>query len=465
MKLGLKLFGLISWALMASGCANLSAGNLFSHYSNQNQEMYMAVVAGEYVKAEQLHAEDVGGEILGHFEKGRLSFLAQDYQGSLSAFKVSDRAVRTQQERAIISVSETAISTGSLALNDNIRDYHPADYELGFLHLYLSLNYLQKNDLEGALVEVRRANQVQEAARKSRESELLAAEKDLKNQGMSANLGSVLARYPDAGKKLGAVQNGYLFYLSGLLYETSRDLNSAYVDYRRALAVMPDNQQVIDSTMYVAQKLGMREDLRLLEKRYGKAPSGLSKTQGRVIVFDEQGVVEALNGWRIDLPIYDSSNRWAIYSLALPYYANRGSQRFADVSLNGTQLNSSTLTDVNAMAQNDLNERVMSMVIRQAIRVWAKDRIRKEAIKNGDDVGNLLFNVWNTLTEQPDTRSWQTLPGQVKTASQIVKPGRQSLNLGDQDYQFDVPAQQTTLVWVSRQGAHSTVWHKQLGRL
>ncbi len=465
MKLGLKLFGLISWALMASGCANLSAGNLFSHYSNQNQKMYQAVVAGEYVKAEQLHTEDVGGEILGHFEKGRLSFLAEDYQSSLSAFKVSDRAVRTQQERAIISVSETAISTGSLALNDNIRDYHPADYELGFLHLYLSLNYLQKNDLEGALVEVRRANQVQEAARKSRESELLAAEKDLKNQGMSANLGSVLARYPDAGKKLGAVQNGYLFYLSGLLYETSRDLNSAYVDYRRALAVMPDNQQVIDSTMSVAQKLGMREDLRLLEKRYGKAPSGLSKTQGRVIVLDEQGVVEALNGWRIDLPIYDSSNRWAIYSLALPYYANRGSQRFADVSLNGIQLNSSTLTDVNAMAQNDLNERLMSMVIRQAIRVWAKDRIRKEATKSGDDVGNLLFNVWNTLTEQPDTRSWQTLPGQVKTASQIVKPGRQSLNLGYQDYQFDVPAQQTTLVWVSRQGAHSTVWHKQLGRL
>ncbi len=465
MKLGLKLFGLISWALMASGCANLSAGNLFSHYSNQNQEMYQATLAGEYAKAKQLHSANAGGEILGNFEQGRLSFLAEDYQSSLNALKVSERAVRTQQDRATISISETAMGTGSLAINDNVRDYQPADYELGFLHLYLSLNYLQKNDLEGALVEVRRANQVQEAARKSRESELLAAEKDLKNQGISANLGSVLAQYPDAGKKLSAVQNGYLFYLSGLLYEASHELNSAYVDYRRALAVMPDNPQVIDSTMHAAQKLGMREDLRLLEKRYGQVPAGLSNKQGRVIVLDEQGVVEALRGWRIDLPIYDSRNRWAIYSLALPYYANRGSQHFADVSLNGTRLNSSTLVDVNAMAQNDLSERLMSMIIRQAIRVWAKDRIRKEVAKNGDDVGNLMFNVWNTLTEQPDTRSWQTLPAQVKTASQIVEPGRQSLKLGDQVYQFDVPAQQTTLVWVSRQGAHSTVWHKQLGRL
>ncbi len=331
--------------------------------------------------------------------------------------------------------------------------------------MYLSLNHLQQNDLEGALVEVRRANQVQEAARKSRESELKAVEKDLKNHDISANLGSVLARYPDAGKKLGAVQNGYLFYLSGLLYETSRDLNSAYVDYRRALAVVPDNPHVIERVMYAAKKLGMREDLQLLERRYGQAPTGLSSTQGRVIVLDEQGVVEALKGWRIDIPIYDSQNRRAIYSLALPYYPHRGMQRFSDVRLNGTKLDSSPLVNVNTMAKNDLDERLMSVIIRQVIRVWVKDRIRKQAVEQGDDMSNLVFNIWNTLTEQPDTRSWQTLPAQVKTASQIVTAGRQSIDLGDQVYQFDVPAQQTTLVWVSRQGSYSTVWHKQLGRL
>ncbi len=144
---------------------------------------------------------------------------------------------------------------------------------------------------------------------------------------------------------------------------------------------MPDNKQVIESTMYAAKKLGMREDLRLLEKRYGKAPTGLNKSQGRVIVIDEQGVVEALQGWRIDLPIFDSRGNGAIYSLALPYYPKRGAPRFSDVALNGKTLPSSTLADVNAMAQNDLNERLTTIVIRQAIRVWAKDRIRKEAAK------------------------------------------------------------------------------------
>ncbi|MGR5489135.1 hypothetical protein ACPV5F_25140, partial [Vibrio alfacsensis] len=80
---------------------------------------------------------------------------------SKSALEVSDKAVRVQQDKALISITDTATSVGALAVNDNITEYVPPDYELGYLHLYLGLNYIQKNDLEGALVEVRRANQVQ----------------------------------------------------------------------------------------------------------------------------------------------------------------------------------------------------------------------------------------------------------------------------------------------------------------
>ncbi|MCZ8499219.1 hypothetical protein O9929_19385 [Vibrio lentus] len=71
-------------------------------------------------------------------------------------------------------------------------------------------------------------------------------------------MGSIFANYPDAGKKLQSVQNAYLMFLSGLLYEASNDLNSAYVDYRRALAVMPE-AEIIDRTMAAAARLGMRQ--------------------------------------------------------------------------------------------------------------------------------------------------------------------------------------------------------------
>ncbi|GEM74865.1 COG3014 family protein [Vibrio sagamiensis] len=466
MKYGVKQFALLGCVLFSAGCANMSVGNLFSHYSAQNKQVYQAVQAGDYAEAEQLQTGENGGEILSHFEQGRIAFLAENYPSSLKALEVSDQAIREQQDRATISLSETTNYIGSLAVNDNLNEYYPADYELGFLHLYLGLNYLQKNDLEGALVEMRRANQVQEAAKKAREDELKRAENELGEQGISANLGSVLAHYPDAGKTLSAVQNGYLFYLSGLLYEAARDLNSAYVDYRRALAVMPENTQVIESTMLMAKKLGMKQDLILLEKRYGKTPKPLMSSQGRVILIDEQGIVEALQGWRIDLPIHDSRDDWAVYSLALPYYSNAYQREapFGRVGLNGQELLSSTLVDVNAMAHKNLNERLIGIIIRQVTRLWTKDRIRKEATQNSG-VGNILFNVWNVFSEQPDTRSWQSLPAKVVSASSVVPSGLQRLQINGETYQFEVPAKQTTLVWLSRQGEHSTVWHKQLGRL
>ncbi|MEF1255148.1 MULTISPECIES: hypothetical protein [unclassified Vibrio] len=459
----IRLAFILGCSLALSACANLSAGNLFSHYSAQNGELHQLVKSGDYQQAEAALPDYVAGDILDNFESGRVYFLNQQYPESKEALGLSDRAVRVQQDQATVSVTQSAMSLSALAVNDNLNTYQPADYELGFLHLYLGLNYLKQNDLEGALIEMRRANQVQEQARKDREKDLESAQNQMEQQGLTPNLGSVLSNYPDAGKTLQAVQSGYLLYLSALLYEADNDLNSAYVDYRRALAVMPDNQQVIDGTKRVAKRLGMREDLVKLEQRYGKA-SYLESGKGRVIVIDERGVVEALQGWKQALPLYDSRGDGAWYSIALPYYPQVQSEAFSPITLNNDHLSGSLLTDVNLMAQRDLSERMPSIVIRQALRVWAKDQLRKEAAK-GDDVGNLLFNVWNTLTEQPDTRSWLTLPGEIYSASAVVEPGEQKIKINGQDYTFNVEAGRTALVWLSRQGESSTIWHKQLGNI
>ncbi|MGC9494401.1 COG3014 family protein [Vibrio genomosp. F10] len=458
-----KLILVSTFTLVLTACANMSAGNLFSHYSAQHNVTYQAVKSGQYDKAEQSLAEFVAGDVLDNFEKGRIYFLAENYPQSQASLTAGDNAVRIQQDKATISVTETANSVASIAVNDNLKSYYPADYELGFLHLYLGLNYLKENDLEGAVIEMRRANQVQEKARQDRQSELESAQSSIESQGLSPNLGSVLSNYPDAGETLQAVQNGYLLYLSGLLYETSREYNSAYVDYRRALAVMPDNPQVVDATIRLAKRLGMGSDLAQLEETYG-VQATLNADQARVIVLQEQGVVKALQSWKQTLPIYDSRGNGALYSLALPYYENDVSQRFSSITLNGKDVSEHQLADVNLMAQRDLSEKMPSMIIRQALRVYAKDQLRKEAAQE-DDVVNLLFDVWNTLTEQPDTRSWQTLPGEIVSSSEMVSAGEQVVDVSGIEYKFNLEAGRTALVWVSRQGEAATVWHKQLGRL
>lgn len=460
-QLTIRCITLTMTSLLLAGCANLTAGNLFSHYSAQNNALYQSVAAGQYQQATQLLPDYVAGDVLDNLEKGRVYFLNQQYVESQQSLSVADQVVKQQQDRAIISISNTATSVGSLAVNDNLNEYEPADYELGFLHLYLGLNYVRNNDLDGALVEMRRANQVQEEAKKRLEQELTRAEQDMRAQGLSPNLGSVLAQYPDAGKSLRAVQNGYLFYLSALLYEADNDLNSAYVDYRRALAVAPNNSAVIDGTLRVATRLGMQQDLKLLKQQYGE-PKRLASSQARVIVIEEQGIVQPKQEWRLSLPLYDSRGNAALYSLALPHYAQSVTPSSASFTLNGVSMQPMPVTDVNLMATQALSEQMPTLVLRQALRVVAKDQLRKEATRE-EDVANLVFNIWNTLTEQPDTRSWLTLPAAVNTVTQVVNAGEQVLDIEGTHYTFHVPENGTALVWLSRQSNNVTIWHKQLG--
>lgn len=449
-------------SLGLAACVNLSAQNLFSHYSAVNSESHQAMQQGLYQQALDILPDAPAGEILYGMERGRISFTADQYPLSFAALQEADKAVQEQQRQATIQISEGFNQAGALLTNDNMITYQPADYELGFLHLYLALNYIQQNDLDGALVEVRRANQVQEAAKKQREGELEQAAQEAKRNGLDQNLGAVLARYPTVSGGLGNIQNGYLFYLSGMLYEADGDLNSAYIDYKRALAVAPDNQFVADTVLRLATRLGMSGDLKLLTARYGRyQPPALGS--GRVVIFDEQGVVEARDGWRLPLWLADRHGNGVMYNLALPYYRSATAPMYTPLLLGHRPVVESTLSNVNAMAQYNLHEELPAIAVRQALRVLAKNEMRKTAAREGNDVGNVLANIFNTLTEQPDTRSWQSLPATVALGVQDLPAGQYMLSWNGHQVDVNVQVGRTTLVWVSRQGNQLTGWSVLLG--
>ncbi|MDO6707326.1 COG3014 family protein [Photobacterium sp. 1_MG-2023] len=461
-KLFLRTTCVFFCVYMLSGCANLSGRGLFSHYSASTSESRAALGQGQYQQALDVLPDDIAGPILDGMEKGRLNFLLQDYPESLSSFQQSDLAVRVQEDAAEIQISEGLNQAGSLFTNDNMITYQASDYELGFLHLYLSLNYIQKHDLNAALVEVRRANRVQEAAKKRREAELAAAEERMESEGLSDNIGAVLSRYPGAGKILAAIQNGYLFYLSGMLYEADGSLSDAYIDYKRALAVAPDNDYVAQAVQRLAVRLDMKDDLQLLTRKYGPWQSPPSTT-GRLIILDEQGVVQAPEGWRAPLWVYQSNGQNVLYNMALPHYPPRPMVLPGPMVMNGRPLKATPLANVTQMARQSLNEAMPARVLRQALRVIAKDQFRQAAAQNGDELGNALANIFNTLTEQPDTRSWQSLPAQVALYQEDLMPGSHLIQWQGQSVEAEIKQGRTTFVWVSRQGQTMNGWSVLLG--
>jgi uncharacterized protein len=93
----------------------------------------------------------------------------------------------------------------------------------------------------------------------------------------------------------------------------------------------------------------------------------------------------------------------------------------------------------------------------------AKNEVRKTASSKGNDVGNILANIFNTLTEQPDTRSWQSLPANVDIYHKDLSAGAHNLSWNGQQLNVDVKANRTTMVWVSRQGNQISWWSTLLG--
>ena len=122
----------------------------------------------------RLHAGD-DTYVLDRLEQGRIAWLASQDAASKQAFAAADSRLAWEDNQAEYRVSQGLAQAGSLLTNDQTMVYRAPDYERTMLHHYLALNYLQRGDAEGALVEVRRANQVQEQALKRRADEVRKA--------------------------------------------------------------------------------------------------------------------------------------------------------------------------------------------------------------------------------------------------------------------------------------------------
>jgi hypothetical protein len=56
-------------SLFIFGCSSFTAGNFFSHYSAQNQEMHEMLLQGDYADAQSSLNADGAGNILSNLER------------------------------------------------------------------------------------------------------------------------------------------------------------------------------------------------------------------------------------------------------------------------------------------------------------------------------------------------------------------------------------------------------------
>lgn len=457
-----SLTGLLLAGLLLGGCAS-QWKDIFVSYSDQMAPLRNALLLGQAAEALPEVRESTPGDdtyVLDQLEKGRIAWLAGQDGVSKQAFAAADGRLAWEDNQAQYRLSHGLAQAGSLLTNDQTMAYRAPDYERTMLHHYLALGYLQRGDAEGALVEVRRANQVQEQALKRRADEVQKAGEEDEAGGEMRQQMSRAA--PELDRLIGKVKNGfqnaYTFYFSGVLYEAAGDLNDAWVDYRRGYQIAPDNRSLQDALLRLAVLRGSSDELKEIEQQVGRKAPPLAKGEGQVVVLFEDGLIPARREFFLPLPLSTSGGDFRTFTVAVPYYDNRASDTGPlTVTLGQRVEQTSELVRLEALAAKDLQERLPGMLTRQALRLVAKEQMRRGAAKEGGDVGNILVGIFNTLSERADTRSWLTLPAQASSWQGRMTAGEITLTLGAGSAMRQLPltvhAGRTTLVWVQRLGA------------
>jgi len=455
----------ISVVFTLSGCATMQFRDLFSGYAQQMQPVKLQAINGQYEQAlQQVPERDISDTnyVLALLEKGRLKHLAGDYKASKHYFSQASGYIDEQKLKAKLQVSKGVQNIGAVLSNDNAITYEVPDYEQSMMHSYQALNYLYLGDHEAALVEIRKANLVQRAALENNFDVINDAIASLQDE-VELDWQSISTTYPEMEDVIGEAKNGfqnaYTFYMSAVLYEASGELNDAYIDYKKALEIYPENQYLQNDVLKLATKLGMSDDLSKFEKRFGKYKKNNQKNTGQVVVIYEQGLVEERDEMLLRLPVYTSKDDMRFYSISLPVY-HKSNQYLpnAQLSIDNEVFNFDQIVKVESLAAQTLKSQLPSLITRQVIRLIAKEKMRKKMSKEGGDVGNILANLYNLTSERADTRSWLTLPQSSKILRSDLSPGHHNLSLKvgatNKQINVDVKANRITLVNIIATGNH-----------
>jgi hypothetical protein len=357
--------------LLLAGCAGdyvARTRHVREAYETENYPYALAELT-ELQKEE--HPKD---KLLVLLDKGMVLHSAGQWAESIRVLAEADRL---SQELDAISISEEA---GALLSNERQRAYRGEDFEKLMISVLQALNYAQLGKDEDALVEVRRVNE--------RLEKMIVDEKKPYEQ-------LAIARY-----------------IGGVLYEDQREWDSAYIDYAKALELSPGLGPLAEPLLRLAKRTGRDELYEQLRKRFPGVPhEPLGPGEGQVVVVVEAGLS----------PEKESHSRHyrpgAVELITVPVYRDRGYPPLAQVRVGQVTQGAVTVTSLAQVAKVHLDDRIGRMLAKQFASAVLKAGVAAGAgaATKSEEVGYLTFLLLN-LANEPDLRSWLSLPAEFQLA-------------------------------------------------
>lgn len=362
-------------------------------------------------------------------EKARLQQANHQYEESKQSFEAAFALLEQRNNKAKISASELGFKALSLVSNDSIIPYKIPEYEQVLAHVYQAINFIALNNAESAGVEMRIAQRIQREIELAHTKEAEKA-KEKAGSDTDQNFDEAFAGLDTiAGKVKNTYQNAYAFYMAATLWEALGEENDALVDFKKAYELQPNDF--------------IKNDVKRLDTSSNK-----KSQQYPVLIFLEQGLVPQKIPNTLALP---TPNGLVNISFASYNPATYTSPSNLQVFVNGRPVtNTSTLTDIGALAVKTLKENVAANMASQIARTTAKYMVQKELGNRLGAIGQIAGNIYNTASEKADVRAWNTLPSNAQVARLTLPTGTHTIQLKNgymtQELNINVKPNQTVFI-------------------
>ena len=405
-------------AIALSAVTLLSGCSAFRNYDSELAQTNQQLATGNVDAALTLLEKNNTGEdkdLLYYFEKGELLRAKGDLPGSQNAWTSADQVVGKWEDAVKLDSAKYLAQFGSFLVNDKVRRYEGYDYEKVMLTTQMALNLLALNDFDGARTAIKKTHEREAVIADLRDKEYLKSEEEAEKEGITTQYKD-LQGYPvaslDAPEVVGlknSYQSAFSHYLAGFVYEALGEKDLAAPGYRKAAELRP-NTPLLEQALKDLDKKGAKDE------------------DSDILIVVQSGLAPARDSIRIPLPL-PISGSVVITPLSFPVIKpDTSTAMFAQIGVDGQQLNLTQLNSTTAMSQRALRDDMPGIIVRTTVRAVTRGVAQKK-INETNPLAGLAVGLTSAVLEGADTRTWRTLPDNTQVVRLRLKKGEHHVTL------------------------------------
>jgi hypothetical protein len=343
-----------------------------------------------------------------YLDAGILNHYTEDYRRSMELLQEGERAIEAAYTKSITMEISTYIT------NDTAQEYAGEDYEDIYIFTFYALNYYHEDDLEDAMVEIRRMNN---------KLAFLASKygiivDNMQRQALSE--GTEIPPDPSAGQVV-FTNSALARYLGMLFYRGNGNPDDARIDRDQIRLAFANNPSV-----YSYPVPGSLDE---------ELPVPAGKARFNVIAFSGSAPVKEEETLRILIP----NSRYI--KIALPVMVSRPSavNRIAVHFDSGESFDLELLEDIGAIATATFRERAhlayLKAVLRGTIKGVASSVMSGVGDEMGGNAGTVLgllsigTQIFAEASEKADLRISRYFPAKAYVGGITLDPGLYSYSI------------------------------------